>query len=140
MRLKALFITTFAVMCVVDGCSSNSPAVGARQPTVTCVQVKNPERELCTDDSLSPTEWINVPLARFAHSSLELNGRNVSEQGLLDWAEQYYTAKAERGLWVEISSESRANAEPALLPLLRLYPDLQLRQVDFGFTCPKLQK
>lgn len=104
------------------------------------MQVKNPVRELCTDDTLSPTEWINVPLARFAHSSLELNGRTISEQRLVDWAERYYKTKTERGLWLEISPEANADAEHALLPLLRLYPDLQLRQVDFGFTCPKLQK
>jgi hypothetical protein len=139
MRIKALFIMSFAAIFVVSGCSTKSPE-RAKQPSVTYVQVKNPVRELCTDDTLSPTEWINVPLARFARSSLELNGRNISEQGLADWAERYYKTKAERGLWLEISPEANADAEHALLPLLRLYPDLQLRQVDFGFTCPKLQK
>lgn len=98
MRVKLLFVATLAVMCALDACSSKSPMTDERQPAVTYVQVKNPERELCTDDTLSPTEWINVPLARFAQSGLELNRRNVSEQGLLDWAEKCYRTKAEKGL------------------------------------------
>ena len=138
--MKTLFITTLAALCVLAGCSSKSRLADERQPTVRYVQVKNPDRELCTDDTLSPMEWINVPLARFANSSLELKGRTVSEQELLDWATTYYRTKVERGLWIEVSTESKGNAEHALLPLLRLYPDLQLRQVQFGFTCPKLWK
>ncbi|MGA7460704.1 MAG: hypothetical protein WBW69_10785 [Candidatus Korobacteraceae bacterium] len=138
--MKTLFIATLAALCVLAGCSSKSRLADEREPTVSYVQVKNPERELCTDDTLSPVEWINVPFARFANSSLELNGRTVSEQELRDWAAKYYRTKVERGLWVEVSPESEGNAEHALLPLLRLYPDLQLRRVQFGFTCPKLQK
>jgi hypothetical protein len=102
-------------------------------------QVKNPEGEVCRDDTLSPTEWVNVPLARFT-DTIELNGRLMSEQDLQHWANTYYRNKAERALWVEVDTAGQAKADHALLPLLRTYPNLHLRQVEFGFSCPKLPK
>lgn len=95
---------------------------------------------MCRDDTLSPTEWFNVPFAVFSAGTVHLNARAASEQELNAWANQYYKAKAERALWVQISPDSTALAKRALTPIIRAYPDLQLRRVQFGFACPKVAK
>lgn len=100
--------------------------------------VQNPGRELCSDDALLPAPWVSVPLVRFSGSGARLNGRPVSDARLLEWATGYYATKAERALWVQISPEAASNAERALGAIVRKYPDLQLRQVDFNFSCPKV--
>jgi hypothetical protein len=100
--------------------------------------VQNPAEEMCRDDTSSPTEWFNVPVAVFTAATVKLNGRAVSEQALNVWANNYYKRKAERALWVQIPPDGNITAERALVQIVRVYPDLQLRQVEFGFTCPKL--
>lgn len=104
------------------------------------IPVNNPVREVCTDDTLSPTDYFNVPIARFAGASIELNGREVTPDGLYEWAQKHYKHKAERALHVQIAPDGMANANNALAPLSRLHPDLRLRRVEFGFTCPKLDR
>jgi hypothetical protein len=134
-----------AIACVLalgaaSGCTSRTPHAEQQQPTLNYTQVQNPAREMCRDDTLSPTELFNVPLAVFDAGTVQLNGRAASERELSEWADEYYKARAERALWVQISPESAALAERALIPIVRVYPDLQLRRVQFGFTCPKVAK
>ena len=42
---------------------------------------------------------------------------------------------AEQALWVQLSPEDRPIAERALLPVVKSFPQLHLRQVDPGFAC-----
>jgi len=58
---------------------------------------------------------------------------------LQDWASEYLERKAERALWVQIAEGSVEDAEKALEPLVRMFPDLHVRQVEFGFSGPKIQ-
>jgi hypothetical protein len=81
-----------------------------------------------------------VPLARFSGADVQLNGREVSEQEFAVWADDYFKRKAERVLYVQVSPDGKLNAEHVLTRIVRSYPDLHLRQVEFGFTCPKLTK
>lgn len=144
--MSRLLIPCVLAACFAAACSSKPPVQTRQQPTTPAavtaffVQVQDPTRELCTDDTLSSTEWVNVPLVRFSGSAISLNGRSTSEQQLSSWAETYYQPKVERALWVEVSPDGMENADRALLPLLRRFPDLHLRQVAFGFACPKVGK
>ncbi len=102
--------------------------------------VQNPAQEMCRDDTESPTDWFNVPVAEFTGSTVQLNGHLSSERELAAWAHDYYKAKAEKALWVEISPDGMGTAERALKPIIQTYPDLQLRRVDFDFRCPNVPK
>ena len=61
-------------------------------------------------------------------------------EALRAWAKEYYEHKFERVLYVQILPDSRSDAERATLSLTRMFPDLRVRQVEFGFTCPKIQR
>jgi len=89
---------------------------------------------------LSRTEWFNVPVVRFSGTAIDLFGQATTTQDLQDWAKKYYEHKVERALWVQVAPGNVENAERALLPLVRMFPDLQVRQVDFGFSCPKIHR
>jgi hypothetical protein len=141
---KPLIICVLAV-CFWAGCSSKSAVpISKTSPVarqrISFIPVKDPVRELCTDDTLSRTEWINVPVVRFSGTAINLLGHTATPKDLQDWAMKYYEDKAERGLWVQIAPGSDGNAEQALVPLVRMLPDLQVRQVEFGFSCPKIHK
>jgi len=66
-------------------CSSKPSLETPPQIRVVFEPVSDPVRELCTDDSSHRTDYINVPLVRFAGSTMELNGVSLSEPELLDW-------------------------------------------------------
>lgn len=133
------------VVCLWDGCSSkssssSSPATTPNPPLhVSFLPVENPVNVMCTDDTLTRTEWFNVPVVRFSGSTIKIFGRTVTTQELQDWATKYYYNKAERGLWVQIAPGSLGSAEDRLLPLVRMFPDLHVFHVEFEFSCPKIR-
>jgi hypothetical protein len=131
-----------SVLCLMPACSERAPlSKVSPQVRVAFETVQNPAQELCTNDTLSRTDWVNVPLVRFAGSTIELNGALSSEHELLDWAQKKYRNMAEQALWVQISPEDRPAAERALLPLIQSLPNLHLRLVDDpSFTCQRQQK
>jgi hypothetical protein len=101
-------------------------------------EVQNPLRELCTDDTLSRTEYVNVPLVRMEGTKIALNGASVSAKDLLDWAQKKYKNLPEQALWVQGVPDNSAIAERVLLALVQSLPHLQLRKVAPQFACPKL--
>jgi len=130
-------------VCLWGGCSSKSslpaPKASPIVPLhISFIPVENPVDQLCYDDALSRTEWFNVPAAKFSGTAIDLLGRPATTKDLQDWAMRYYEHKVERALWVQIAPGSVGNAEQALGPLVRMFPDLQVRQVEFGFSCPKI--
>jgi hypothetical protein len=120
-----------SALCLMTGCSSKSKVEVSPQVRV---------QELCTDDTLSRTDYVNVPLVRVVGPRIELNGAPVPERELLDWAQKKYRNLPELALWVQVSPERSPIAERALLPLVQSLPQLQLRRVAPDFTCPKLRK
>jgi hypothetical protein len=143
LKSKMPLIIGGLAVCLWGGCSSKSslPAPKA-SPTaplhVSLIPVENPVDQLCYDDTLSRTEWFNVPIAKFSGTAIDLLGRPATTKDLQHWATGYYEHKVERALWVQIAPGSVGNAEQALVPLVRMFPDLQVRQVEFGFSCPKI--
>jgi hypothetical protein len=129
-----------SALCLLAGCSSKSKVEEHPRAKVMFQEVQNPQRELCTDDTLSRTEYINVPLVRLTGTTIALNGLSVSERELLDWAQKKYKNLPEQALWVQISPDNGAIADRALLPLVQSLPQLQLRRVAPEFSCPKLRK
>ncbi len=132
-------------VCFWGGCQSKSALQTAKTSPiaplhVSFIPVEDPISQLCTDDTLSQTEWFNVPVVRFSGTAIDLFGRTTTTHDLQHWAKKYYEHKVERALWVQIAPGDVENAERALLPLVRIFPDLQLRQVDFGFSCPKIRR
>ena len=125
------------VLCFVVGCSSKPSPVVPSQARVVLKSVQDPIRELCTDDTFHRTDYFTRPLVRFVGSAIELNGAPSSAEELLGWAQKKYKRSEEPTLWVQVSPESMPVAESALLPLVQSLPQLQLRQVDRGFTCIK---
>ena len=130
--------------CSWSGCQSKSALQSATAgPTsprhVSFIFVNDPVDQLCYDDTRSRTEWFNVPVAKFSGAAIDLLGRPATTKVLQDWATKHYEHKVGRELWVQIAPGSVGNAEKALLPLVRMFPDLQVRQVEFGFSCPKIQ-
>jgi len=142
--MNRLFICGLGLL-FSSGCSSK-PSVPAPQQHLAAplhalfIPVENPVGEMCRDDTFSLTEWFNVPVARFAGTAINLNGRDVTADGLYGWAEKYYERKSDRVLYVQIEADSMANAEHALEPIVRLYPSFMVRRVEVGFTCPKLHR
>ena len=135
-----LAICTAAYLCC--GCSPKSqPAPKASsiaEVHVSFIPVKDPVIQLCTDDTLSRTDYFNAPVAKFSGTTIDLFGRTATTKDLEEWAAKYYEHKVARALWVQIAPGSVDNAERALVPLIRMFPDLQARQVEFGFSCPKI--
>jgi len=129
-------IAVAVALAVAVGCYSK-PQKPQVEP-LTFRQVQNPAHEMCRDDTESPTEWFNVPIAVFTAATVQLNGRPSSAEALNRWGDDYYRTKFEKALWVKISADGNKTAERALAPLIRTYPDLQLRRVDFEFQCPKI--
>ena len=129
--------TSAAVFFLMAGCSPKAPLVNSPKVRVVFETIQDPLQELCRDDTLGQIGYINVPLVRFARSTIELNGVASSERELLDWAQKRYPKMAEQTLWVQVSPDNRPIAEHALLPLVQRFPQLHLRQVDPGFTCLK---
>lgn len=131
-------------LSILVGCSPKSPTTpntGSLTPLhVKFISVDNPVAEMCTDDTLTRTEWFNVPVARFSGTAITIFGRGTTAQELQDWAKKYYERKIERALWVQIAPGSSRNAEQALLPIVGMFPDLHVFQVDYGFSCPKLHR
>lgn len=132
-------------VCFWGGCQSKPELQSAKMspiapPHVSFIPVEDPISQLCTDDTMSRTEWFNVPVVRFSGAAIDLFGRTTTPHDLQEWAKKYYEHKVERGLWVQIAPGDVENAERELLPLVRMFPDLQLRQVDFGFSCPKIHR
>ena len=126
------------VLCLMVSCSSKAPHESSPQVQVVFQTVQDPAREMCRDDTLSPTDHFNVPFVRFAGSTIELNGAQSSETELLDWAQKKYKNMAEQSLWVQVSPEDKPIAKRVLLPLVKSLPRLQLRLVDPGFTCGRV--
>ena len=145
MESKMLHIVCALAVCYSGGCQSKSTLQTANTnplapPHVTFIPVKDPISQLCTDDTMSRTDWFNVPYVRLSGTAIELFGRTTTAHDLQDWAKEYYEQKVERALWVQIAPGQIENTERALSPLVRMFPDLQVRQVDFGFTCPKTHR
>ena len=144
--MNRLLILSGFVLYLSAGCSSMpSPHVAppsnpAAQLSVLFVPVLNPVRELCTDDTLSRTEWFNQPVVKFSGRAIELNNTAATMETLRDWARKYYEHKVERVLYVQISPDSRSDAARVLLLLTQLLPDLHVRLVEFGFSCPNIQR
>ena len=139
-----LIICALAV-CFWGGCQSKSALQSAKTSPITplhvsFIPVEDPVSQLCYDDTLSRTEWFNAPVVRFSGPTIDLFGRKATTKELQDWAKEYYEHKVERALWVQIAPGNVGNAEQALLPLVRMFPDLQVRQVEFGFSCPKIHR
>lgn len=103
------------------------------------IPLQNPEM-LCIDDTHSPTESFQFPVVRFSATTIDLGGRKATAKDLLDWAMRYYDDKAVRVLFVQIAPGSDGNAEQAIKPLVLVFPNLYVRQVDFGFSCPKIHR
>ena len=138
-----LTICALAV-CLWTGCHSKpalpSDKTGSMTPLdVSFIPVDDPVSEMCYDDTHSRTEWFNVPNVRFSGNAIVLNGRTTTANDLREWAKKYYEHKVERGLWVQIAPGDVANAERVLIPVVQMFPDLQVRQVEFGFSCPKIR-
>jgi len=144
--MNRLLILSGVALCLSAGCSTGpSPhsallSTPAAPSSALFVPVPDPVHELCTDDTYSRTDWFNQPVVKFSGRALELNGRAATIEALREWAREYYEHKIERLLYVQISPEARSDAERAMLSLTRMFPDLHVRQVEFGFTCPKIQK
>lgn len=141
---KRLLILGGLALCFSGGCSSTAPVPTATSSPAaplhaSFIPVENPVRELCTDDTLSQTEWFNHPVVRFSGTAIDLNARAVTTKELHDWASKYFERKAERALWVQIAEGHVGDAEQALEPLVRMYPDLHVRQIEFDFSCPKIR-
>ena len=139
-----LIICALAV-CFWGGCQSKPALQSAKTspiapPHVSFIPVEDPVSQLCTDDTRSRTEWFNVPVVRFSGAAIDLFGRTATTKNLQDWGMKYYQSKAERALWVEIAPGSVGNAEQALAPLVRMFPDLHVFQVEFGFSCPMIHR
>lgn len=130
-------------LCVASACSSAPSPQAPAQPRLTApitsiiTPVQNPVRALCIDDSFSPTEWFNAPVLRFSKNRMGFGQHEISEQELMAWAKEYYKTKAYRGLFIEFQPESSPKVNHVLTMLLQAYPDMHLRQVEYGFTCPK---
>ena len=142
--MSKTLLTIFALAsCFWAGCSPKSSAptekTNATAPLqVSFIPVENPvSKGLCNDDTLSPTEYFNAPVVRFSGTAIDLFGRPVKPKDLQDWAMKYYEHKVARGLWVQIAPGSVGNAEQALAPVVRMFPDLHLFQIEYGFSCPK---
>lgn len=138
---KATAMNRLAVVCcclsalfLMPGCSQPA-GVSAAQVRLVYQQVQDPVRELCTDDTMSITQYVNVPLVRFVGTTINLNGNAVSQEQLVTWTEHNYRNLAEQALWVQIAPGSEAEAERSLLPLVVALPKLQLRRVQFSFSC-----
>lgn len=86
-----------SAMSLMMSCSTNTP-VSAPHSRIVFPTVPTPVLELCTDDTLSRTDYINVPIVRFAGSKIELNGAQWSEQELLEWAQGRYKSLPEEAL------------------------------------------
>jgi hypothetical protein len=145
MESRMSLIMCALAVCFQGGCQSKPPLQTATTSPiaplhVSFIPVEDPICQLCTDDTLSRTEWFNVPVVRFSGGAIDLFGRTTTARDLQDWAKEYYEHKVERGLWVQIAPADVENAERALLPLVRMFPDLQVRRVDFGFSCPKTHR
>ena len=76
-------------------------------------QAKNPEGELCRDDTLSPTELVNVPVARFT-DTIKLNGRLMSEQDLQRWANTYTQEQGGKGVMGRSRHSGSSEGRPCL--------------------------
>jgi len=142
--MSGMVLAIALLLCVLSGCSSK-PIAESRHPNPTApasmqfVPVQNPVRELCTDDTLSHTEWFNHPVVVFSGNVIQVGGQAATLESLRESASKYYEHKAERVMWVQIGPNGKANAERATKLLSRQFPDLQVRQVEYGFTCPKLK-
>jgi hypothetical protein len=140
MKQLSLLSTCILTLCLIPSCSPNPPLELSPQVRVVFQPVSDPVRELCTDDTLNRTDYINVPLVRFVGSTIELNGTPSSAGELLDWARKKYKNTAEQALWVQVSPEDRPIAEHALMPLVQAWPRLDLRLVDPSFTTCRKQR
>ena len=144
--MNRLLTLSGLALCLLAGCSSEPAPHGARLSppaaplSALVVPVPNPVEELCTDDTHSHTEWFNQPVVKFSGQGIERNGRAETMEALLEWGKNYSERKVERVLYVQISPDSRSDAERAISPLTRMFPDLHVRQVEFGFSCPKIQR
>ena len=139
---KLRVIICALALCFWAGCSpksaSTKKAIPTASPQISFILVEDPVNQLCYDDTASRTEWFNAPVVRFSGDTIDLFGRPGTPKDLEDWVSKYYEHKVERALWVQIAPGSFDNAELALVPLVRMFPDLQIRQVEFGFNCPKI--
>ena len=106
-------------------------------PHVSFIPVEDPISQLCTDDTLSRTEWFNVPVVRFSGTAIVLFGRTTTTHDLQEWAKDYYEHKVERGLWVQIAPGDVENAERALLPLVRMFPIYNCVRLISDFLAPR---
>jgi len=134
MKIPGIFVCVSTLYLTLN-CSSKPSTEITPKAQVVFEPVTDPVRELCTDDSSHRTDYFNVPLVRFVGSTMELNGRPSSDRELLDWAQKRYPKMAEQALWVQVEPDDRAIAESALLPVVKSFPQLHVRQVDLGFTC-----
>jgi hypothetical protein len=137
-RLAALTLACGFVSGVVTSCGKGTTTEGTQEVQVSYRPVANPITDMCTDDTLSRTDYFNVPVVRFEGSGIQLNGTPTSATDLLAWALKEYVNRAEQVMYVQFSSENKLTADRALLPIAKAFPSLQIRRADFTFFCPKL--
>lgn len=135
-KIRAVF--SCALLALTVGCSHRQPLKATQQVKVVFEPIPHIIQELCTNDTLSRTDYINVPVVRLTDSKIVLNGSAISETELLDWGTKKFANSAEQYLWVQVSPQSKPFAEQVLSPLVQSLPRLHLREVDSSFACPKL--
>ena len=137
-------ISSTLLLCLLSACSSK-PNVELSQSSPTAsastsfIRAQNPVRELCMDDTLSRTEWFNQPVVAFIGNEIQVGGKAATIDSLKESASKYYEHKAERVMFIQVGPDGTVNAERATKLLVERFPDLQVRQVEYGFTCPKLK-
>ena len=110
---------------------SNPPSV-----PLPIVPVEDTIREMCQDDTLHISSWIQVPYVQIEKGSFRLNGSEVSDDEFLVWGKQYYERKAEKGLWVQILSDAADLHQLTLLH--KMFHDINFREISPTFhACPK---
>jgi hypothetical protein len=109
--------------CLLAGCARHP------SPGFTLEHVRDPIKELCTDDTFSRTAYINAPFVQFQDSAIRLNGAAASELQLKEWAQRKYSRLPEQARWVQISPTSEPRAARVLASLAEASPRLHLREV-----------
>lgn len=131
---------TLGVITLIDQGPPAAPLAspGVLDKPVVLIPVANTVRELCTDDTLAVSPFIEVPLLTIDAATIRLNGKSVSQKTLVAWARTYYHRKAEKALWVQINGPDHMMAFRTLRPLEEIFPDLEFREIDPRFVgCPQ---
>jgi hypothetical protein len=133
-----LLVTVACTIFGAIGCKSGRTTRRMEQPRVPYSDIENPARELCMDDSESPTPYFDVHVARFEGSEILLDEKLVTPKSLREWVLREYGNMPEQVLRVQFKDEDEQVVSQALRPLVKAMPNLHVRRAPFSFSCPKL--